>query len=202
MTTIIIIAVLLLGSIVALVWYLKARRPVHLSIIETLEFVVTQLSLERAEWRKVPLPHVRGVYFHYSVSMEGFVKKGYGFRISFLLPGYFSDRIFLQSEDRKASLKPIATLGLVHTEDANFDRHFLLCSDNTKLVQALFNPHLCGKILGLGTSNVRLDIHGKEAVLELKTKELLPHYVARWVEILAELINSLETALKVSDTHL
>jgi len=179
-------------------WYLRRRRPTHLSIIEVLRQVVARLGLQKVEWRQMPFPLVKGVYFHYPIHVEGFWKKGYGFRMGILLPEFLEDRIFLQSEDRNASLRPIATLTLAHTEDPEFDRNYMLCSDNPRLARALFHPHLCGRIRSLGVGSLRLEIHGKEAILEMTMPTLQAEPLARWIEILAEITATLETVLEVS----
>lgn len=196
-----IVSVLLgTGVVLFLVWYFWKRRPLQLSVVETLQQVALLLALKETNLQKYPNPILTGNYFGFRIAVEGSPKKekqarerGFRFLTNFSLPKKIGERIFLLNEKRNTSFKPIAELGLVHSQVAEFDRKFLLLSSDVALAQSVFQPYLCEKILSLSESHWQLDVHEATAHFEVWQSALNAQTLSRLLETIAECLNSISS---------
>lgn len=176
--------------------YFWKGHPIRLSVAQILQNVAAVLPLKNPELKKYPSPTIVGEYFGFRMALEG------GFKNRFLatieLPKLFNGRIFIQSEERKTSLKPIAELKLVSTPVEKFNQHFLLLASDEKLGQAVFQPYLCEKILSLSETNWQLDVQGKEAHFEVWQPILSGSSLSELFKVVVECLNALLVAKTVT----
>ena len=175
--------------------WLANRRKRRSQFLNELLMVGKHLPLESMRSQKYPLPAISGKYFGFFLSVEGQFQKNnpkpYRIRGVVQLPKSILSRVYLHSEERPATLKPIATLKLIHTKDPLFENKFLLMSDNEKLALSLFQPYLRQRLLSLGDTHWLLDIQKMEAHIEMQTSILNGRQWMYSIRVIAELLNSL-----------
>lgn len=137
------------------------------------------------------MPTLVGHYFGFRLTLEGSVKKSQRFLATLELPKAVSLRLFLLQEELKTSFKPIAQLSLVTTGVKKFNEDYLLMADDLGKAKIIFQPYLCEKILSLGSQVWKLDVHGKEAHLEVHQAILQLSDLAHLINVIAELLNDL-----------
>ncbi|MDP2600119.1 MAG: hypothetical protein Q8P84_05215 [Deltaproteobacteria bacterium] len=156
--------------------------------------VAQRLGLTDVVLKKYPSPVLKGKWSCYKISLERALRKKSRFLAIIDLPQKIPFRIFIQSEKRKTSLKPIAELKLVTTGYNLFDAAFLLLAGEPAVAQAVFQPYLCGKILSQNLKDWQMDIHDREAHLDLRMESLEAKSIAELLKVLFEILNALHAA--------
>ena|SRR3989338_10398159 len=162
-----------------------------------LQQAAKHLSLTDVVFKKYPAPILKGEYCGYKIALEGGLRKKDRFLAIIELPEPVSERIFIQSEKRKTSLKPIARLKLAATGDGGFDGTFLVLASSPALARAVFQPYLREKILSLSLKDWQMDVHGGEAHLDLRMESPDAGSLAALLSVVFELLNGLSAASKV-----
>lgn len=194
------VAMVFAAAAAAGIFFWKRRTPLRRSVAETLIHFGEALSLAHRHFKQVPIPTLSGDYFGFRISIEGSHKKqqgkrsGFRFLATIELPKNFKGRVFVQSEQRKTSLKPIAELKLVSTSLEPFNQRFLLLADDERMGLAAFQPYLCEKILALTESNWQMDVHDRAAHLELWQEILNSASLAELFKVIFESLNALLVA--------
>ncbi len=183
----IVLSLIVIGGAGYFFW---SRRTLALSVGTVLKRTAELLSLKEVRFKKYPMPTVSGDYFGYRIALEGPSKKKHRFLATLLLPKPCATRLFLQSEKRKTSLKPIADLKWITTGDPRFDSHFLLLAGEAPIAQAIFQAYLCGKILELSSKNWQIDIFKNEAHVELEQEILDAASLAETLKVIVEICNA------------
>ena len=191
-----IAGVLVLSALLWRYW----RRHIHRGLWECLSEVAQQMPLAEVKLHRYPLPAAAGKYFGFQILLEGVANRGhssrpYKIRGVIPLPQKIDERIYLLHESRPGSLKPIATLELVHTGHDVFDRQFVLLTHRApaaqaSAAQALFGPYLCEKFLALKEPPWLLDIHGGQAHLEFQVRELDSAGLCQSLQVVVEALNT------------
>lgn len=167
-------------------WPFRKHRA---TMQEVLEQIAQKLPLQGATLRKLPVLLIHGDYFDFPVSIELRKRKEFSYRVTVELPKEFSERIFLQSEQRKTKFKPVANLQWVSAPGPRFNQQFLLLASREAIALAVFQRHICQRLLALPESDWQLDLHGKYAHLDLDQIELKAESAVAWLQLLVEVIN-------------
>ena len=76
------------------------------------------------------------------------------------------------------------------------DHRFLILSDRPDLSHAIFQEYLCLKLLSLKDQNWQLDVHDREAHIEIHQEILNAHTLASCLKGLFELLNNVMVVTK------